>query len=146
MRIDKFEGEFEFLSNFYNSPITWMGVEYPTVEHFFQAMKTFDLDEREAIAATPTPGKAKRMGRSVQLREDWEEAKDTYMQVGLMLKFAHPDLKKKLLATGDAELVEGNTWHDNIWGDCRCDKCSGRKGENRLGRLLMKIRKELGDA
>lgn len=143
MRIDKFEGEYEFLSNFYSSPITWMGVEYPTVEHFFQAMKTFDEEEREEIAAAPTPGKAKRMGRAVHLRSDWNEASETYMQVGLMLKFVNPDLKARLLATGDADLIEGNTWHDNLWGSCSCDKCANIPGQNKLGKLLMKVRAEI---
>ena len=44
--------------------------------------------------------------------------------------------------TGDAELIEGNTWHDNYWGVCSCSKCNGR-GKNRLGKLLMKVREEL---
>lgn len=140
--INCFDGEYAFLSNYYNSPITHDGITYPTNEHFFQAMKTLKIDEKWAIAAADTPGQAKRMGRSVTLRSDWETIKSYYMELGLRLKFQNPDLAAKLIATGDEELIEGNYWHDNIWGSCTCEKC-GNKGENRLGKLLMTIRNEL---
>lgn len=52
-------------------------------------------------------------------------------------------LKKKLLETGDAELIEGNYWHDNTWGQCYCPRCKNKIGENHLGKLLMKIRESL---
>ena len=141
--INVFEGEFAFLSNFYPSPIKKDGIEYPTVEHFFQAAKTTDLKTKKAIAGADTPGKAKRMGRSVDLRPDWEKIKVDVMRLGLVLKFQNPDLKEKLLATGDEELIEGNWWHDNTWGNCYCVKCSRISGRNLLGMLLMELRKEL---
>lgn len=142
MIIDNFNGEFAFLSNFYPSTFMHYGIVYPTNEHFFQAMKTTDLKEKLAIADAPTPGIAKRLGRTVNLRPDWELIKDDMMRLGLVLKFKKPNLRKKLLATGDAELIEGNTWHDNTWGSCTCEKC-GNKGENRLGKMLMDLRDEL---
>ena len=135
--INCFDGEYAFLSNYYNSPITHDGITYPTNEHFFQAMKTLKIDERLAIAAAETPGQAKRMGRSVTLRSDWEKIKSYYMELGLRLKFQNPDLAAKLIATGDEELIEGNDWGDRIWGVCNGE------GENRLGKLLMTIRNEL---
>lgn len=141
--IIEFEEKYAFLSNFYPSPFTHDGIEYPTVEHFFQAAKTLDIQERKAIAAAKTPGLAKRMGRSVQLRPDWEKVKAYYMELGLRLKFANKDLAEKLLATGDEELIEGNWWHDNIWGSCMCDKCINVPGRNMLGMLLMDLRKKL---
>jgi ribA/ribD-fused uncharacterized protein len=141
--IIEFEEKYAFLSNFYPSPFTHDGIEYPTVEHFFQAAKTLDIQERKAIAAAKTPGLAKRMGRSVQLRPDWEKVKAYYMELGLCLKFANKDLAEKLLATGDEELIEGNWWHDNIWGSCMCDKCINIPGRNMLGILLMDLRKKL---
>ena len=141
--IIEFEEKYAFLSNFYPSPFTHDGIEYPTVEHFFQAAKTLDIQERKAIAAAKTPGLAKRMGRSVQLRPDWEKVKAYYMELGLRLKFANKDLAEKLLATGDEELIEGNWWHDNIWGSCMCDKCINIPGRNMLGILLMDLRKKL---
>ena len=141
--IIEFEDEYAFLSNFYPSPFSHDGIEYPTVEHFFQGAKTLDIKERKAIAAAETPGLAKRMGRSVQLRSDWEKVKAYYMELGLRLKFTDKDLAEKLLATGDEELIEGNWWHDNTWGSCYCAKCSRIAGRNMLGMLLMELRKEL---
>lgn len=141
--IAEFEGEYAFLSNFYPSPIFHDGIAYPTVEHFFQGMKTLDIAERKAIAGAPTPGKAKRMGRQVKLRSDWEQVKVYYMELGLKLKFKNPELAQKLIATGDEELIEGNWWHDNTWGSCYCDACMNKAGRNMLGMLLMELRKEL---
>ena len=136
-KIDKFNGEYAFLSNFYTSPIQHKGIVYPTVEHMFQAMKTLDETERIKIANAETPGSAKRMGRSVALRGDWEDVKIDIMRTALALKFTTPGLKEKLLATGDAELVEGNTWNDRFWGVC------GGTGKNMLGTLLMELREDL---
>lgn len=141
--IVEFDGQYDFLSNFYHSPFSHEGIVYPTNEHFFQAMKTLDIDTRKAIAAAPTPGAAKRMGRHVPLRPDWEKVKVYYMELGLRLKFANKTLAEKLIATGDEELVEGNWWHDNTWGNCHCPQCSRIGGRNLLGMLLMELRKEL---
>lgn len=141
--IVEFDGEYAFLSNFYDSPIFYEGITYPTNEHFFQAMKTLDIETRKAIAAAPTPGAAKRMGRHVSLRPDWERVKVDVMRTGLMLKFTDAELAEKLLATEDEELVEGNWWHDNTWGNCHCTECSRKGGRNLLGMLLMELRKEL---
>ena len=145
--ISKFEGEHEFLSNFYPSKIIYdiddgHIVYAPTIEHAFQAAKTFNPFEESDILTAPTPGKAKRLGRKCELRKDWEEAKDNVMRKFLCKKFAIPELRQKLLDTGDAYLIEGNYWHDNHFGICYCEKCKG-KGENILGQLLMDIRKEI---
>lgn len=138
-----FEGENAFLSNFEESPFEVAGIKYPTVEHWFQAWKTTDLETHKAIAAAPTPGKAKRMGRKVDLRPDWEQIKIEVMRAGLWYKFENPELRAKLLATGNEPLMEGNTWHDNTWGNCFCRKCIGIHGQNLLGALLMEIREEI---
>ena len=142
--ITEFDGKYAFLSNFFYAPFVYDGIIYPTNEHFFQAMKTLDQEKRKQIAEAKTPGAAKRMGRQVQLREDWEEVKYTAMRVGVERKFdAHPDLAEKLIATGDAILIEGNSWHDNTWGSCFCPKCAAIAGKNWLGEILMERRKEL---
>ena len=138
-----FNGKYAFLSNFYPSTFAHDGIEYPTVEHFFQAAKTLDIKEKKAIAAAATPGEAKRMGRKVQLRPNWESIKEYYMELGLRLKFAKPSLRQKLLETGSNELIEGNSWHDNEWGSCYCARCQNIAGKNKLGKLLMKLREEL---
>ena len=142
--IKNFEGEYAFLSNFYFSPMIIDNVVYTTNEHFFQAMKSLNLKERQAIVLAPTPGKAKRLGRKVSLRKDWEDIKEEVMLTGLRHKFSNPELRKKLLATGNEELIEGTTWHDNYWGICDCEACGGQ-GKNRLGKLLMQVREELAD-
>lgn len=138
-KIDNFDGEFAFLSNFYPSPIV-DGIEFPTVEHYFQAHKTIRYNDFKKIAAAGSPGLAKRLGRSIDLRADWEEVKLPTMKNALRLKFADPTLRAKLIATGDAELIEGNLWHDNTWGDCRCARCLDIPGQNQLGKLLMEVR------
>lgn len=143
--IDCFDKEWAFLSNFYESEIEFEGITYLTNEHFFQAMKTLDINERRAIANCRTPGQAKRMGRQVVLRPDWEDVKESVMLEGLCLKFADEQLADWLLETGDEELVEGTTWHDNEWGNCSCPKCAHIEGKNKLGRLLMIVRDMIKD-
>lgn len=137
MKIDSFDGEHRFLSNFYPAAVTMYGQSYPTTEHAFQAAKTEDLAQRERIRLAATPGIAKRLGRSVTLRPGWNELRLGVMSELLRRKFTIPELRWQLLATGDAELIEGNYWNDRFWGVCR------GQGENHLGRLLMELRKEL---
>lgn len=143
--INSFEGKYEFLSNFALSPIEYEGIIYPTNEHFFQAMKTLNPEERKAIAGADTPGKAKRLGRKCHLRTDWEQVKEQVMLRGLRIKFSNPELREKLLATGSHELIEGTTWHDNEWGNCTCWKCRNKPGRNKLGKLLMQVREEVAE-
>lgn len=142
--ITEFDGKNAFLSNFFHSPFEFDGIVYPTNEHFFQAMKTLDQEERKKIAAAATPGKAKRMGRQVQLRDNWEDIKETVMRIGVDLKFrTHPELAEKLIATRWRMLIEGNSWHDNTWGSCFCPKCAPIAGKNLLGKILMEERQTL---
>ena len=141
--ITLFDGkEYEFLSNFYPCSIEYEGLVYPTTEHAFQAAKTHDKIKRELIANCATPGDAKRMGRKVELRGDWEEVKDSVMLKVLRIKFKDEKLRGKLLATGNAMLIEDTRWHDNWWGVCNCEKCPG-VGKNMLGTLLMQVRQEI---
>ena len=133
----EFEGGFRFLSNFYPVSIMLEGNVYLSAEHAFQAAKTADPLEQQKIREMLTPGKAKRAGRQVTLRPNWEQNKLRVMEALVRQKFNHPDLRDKLLATGNKILVEGNTWGDTFWGVCR------GKGENHLGKILMKVRSEL---
>ena len=142
--INSFEGDFSFLSNFFPSPIVdENGTTWDTVEHFFQASKSLDLNEKEFVRGKTTAGRAKRAGRKISIRSDWDDVKITFMQVALLMKFSqNENLKRLLLETGDAVIVEGNNWHDNFWGVCDCSSCDG-VGTNFLGRLLMQIREFL---
>lgn len=139
MIIDQFTGEYRFLSNFAEvaGGINFDGLTYPTVEHAYQAAKTLDPDQRGYIQMLVSPGAAKRSGKCIQLRSDWETVKFPIMLSLLRLKFAREPFCTKLLATGGAELIEGNTWHDTIWGVCN------GVGQNHLGRMLMQVRREL---
>lgn len=144
--IDSFKGDYDFLSNFFLATIRWEDEWYPSNEHAFQAGKTEHPDERRWVAAAPTPGAAKRRGRRVTLRPGWdEEIRYHVMYDVLWTKFTtHLDLGKRLLDTGSATLVEGNYWHDNVWGDCRCGRATcARTGDNYLGRSLMRLRATL---
>ncbi len=135
--IEEFQGKNRFLSNFYPAKVEFDGVVYPTVEHAYQAAKTLDPALRKKIRDVVRPGAAKHLGRGVPLRPDWETVKCRVMFLLLRWKFHHQPLRGWLLATGDGELVEGNRWGDTYWGVCRGE------GENRLGKLLMQVRKEL---
>jgi ribA/ribD-fused uncharacterized protein len=137
--ITSFKGNYAFLSNFYYSPFYFDGVLYKTVEHFYQAAKAISKRDHEWIRNAKTPGEAKKIGRQVLMRADWEDAKVWIMRSALFLKFADVNLASTLKATGSCLLKEGNTWHDNFWGSCNCVKCRD-KGFNVLGALLMEIR------
>lgn len=129
-RIYGFRGEAFFLSNFF------VEKDGLTSEHKFQSAKTYDPAWQRRILDAPTPAKAKYEGRSVPLRQDWEDIKLGVMRLVVQTKFTDPDLRQMLLATGDAQLVEANTWGDRTWG---VDEKTGN-GQNLLGRLLMETR------
>lgn len=136
--IDSFKGEYRFLSNFGEGQIEYEGEVYLTSEHFYQAAKTTDDEEQKFVRIAPTPGEAKKRGKKITMREDWDEVKDGIMRMALRLKFEqNPELARKLLATEDQELIEGNTWGDVEWGTCK------RIGQNKLGLMLMQLRKQL---
>jgi ribA/ribD-fused uncharacterized protein len=129
--IDTFSGEYSFLSNFFiESDGTCVEVE-------FQRAKCDDPQDKDLFLGV-TPGQSKRIGRKIKLRPDWEEVKLDVMESLLRLKFDdHKDLSQKLLDTGTQDLVEGNVWGDFYWGAC------AGVGQNQLGKLLMKIRRDL---
>jgi len=134
MAITSFSGAYRFLSNFYPA----LGL---TLEHHFQAAKTDDPAQHARILSAKTPGEAKRLGRRATLRADWETRKDREMLYLLRMKFNEKALAKKLVETGDGELIEGNSWGDTYWGAV---KSNGKwVGQNKLGRLLMQVRREL---
>lgn len=142
--IEAFAGADRFLSNFWPSLITWRGREAPTVEHHYNAAKTLDPHEQNTVYAQDTPGKAKRTGQEVTLQPNWDNIKAGIMEELLRLKFAPgTDLARRLTATGDALLLEGNTWHDQYWGQCTCEQHYHWAGGNTLGRLLMQVRADL---
>ena len=127
--IGSFSGCHSFLSNFYTYQ------DGMSAEHYYQAAKTLDARQRDWVMASETPGIAKRRGRHVDLRLDWEYIKDCVMMNILIDKFSgNAALRNALLKTGNAVLVEGNTWGDTYWGVC------DGIGQNKLGELLMIVR------
>lgn len=145
--IDDFRGRWAFLSNFYPAPLIWQGIKFPTAEHALHAGKTNDRGLRNAIAIASTPRLAKKMGRRlIDLPDTWDTfTRYRVMAEVLRAKFtAHPGRVQALLSTGSAVLVEGNYWHDQHWGDCRCGRPACRTpGGNHLGWGLMALRELL---
>lgn len=138
--VNVFRGEYGFLSNMHPASFEWDGRVYRCSEAAFQSAKCLDPFERERFSSMAGVV-ARREGKKVLLRKDWEDVKQGVMKEIVTAKFAqNPALLQKLTATGSMELKEGNTWHDTYWG---VDLRTG-KGENHLGRILMEVRKELG--
>ena len=135
--IGPFRDQYRFLSNFQRCPIVHDGIFYPSAEHAYVAAKTLDLDERIEISLLPGPGKAKAYGKIMKVRPDWNEVKFDLMKEIIRKKFHNSELKEMLLATGNEELVEVNTWGDTVWGVCN------GTGLNWLGKILMEVRSEL---
>jgi len=150
--IEKFHGRWFFLSNFYPCEIKHQGLTYPSVEHFYVAMKcnndqllngTYYTagDFRDMIAKIKEPAVVKKLGQKIKVRKDWDEKKLEFMNWAIREKFVN-SLAEKLLETNNLPLIEGNYWHDNFYGSCYCEKC-GSKGNNHLGKILMEVRDEL---
>lgn len=132
--IDRFDGPWEFLSNYFPARVVLDGCVYPTVEHAYQAAKTNDAARRDEIARVPDPDLAKQLGRASVHRPDWGEVRLPIMRSLVFAKFADSGLRQRLLATGSALLVEGNDWRDTFWGVC------AGQGTNHMGRILMAAR------
>lgn len=136
--IGEFKGEYAFLSNFYPASFVYNNFYWPNSEAAYQAMKSLDPAVHSTFASYSNPGQAKRAGKTVEMRPDWDSVKRDIMLDIVYLKFKqNPELQAKLLATGTARLEEGNVWKDTYWGVC--PPYSG-KGENQLGKILMTVR------
>jgi ribA/ribD-fused uncharacterized protein len=137
-KIDCFDGEFAFLSNFHSVAVILDGIRYDNSEAAFQAQKCELMSDRFKFTNL-MPGKSKRLGRKIKLRSDWEQVKEQAMYDVVKAKFTqHPHLRDLLLSTGDIYLEEGNTWGDAIWG-----VPVGGTGQNKLGHILMRVRSEM---
>ena len=139
-RIDDFRGEYFFLSNFYMAPVVYEGLHFTNNEAAFQAQKCINPAGRKSFESL-NPSEAKKKGRHVTLRPDWETVKFDVMKGIVFAKFTqNADLREKLLATGDAYLEEGNTWGDRVWGTVN------GAGRNNLGIILMEVRESLRES
>ena len=152
MVILSFRDEFNFMSNFSACQVTLPAehglpaMQFGSTENAYMAWKTLDLLRRQQIQAmTPAVAKEETRKADFPLRPDYTDARRLEIMLALTRQKyspANPDLRDKLLATGDALLIEGNTWGDDFFG---FDLIEGR-GENHLGRILMQVRKEIGGA
>jgi len=133
--------DYRFLSNFHLHPVVYRGTVFPSNENAFQAAK-FPQDEDRSFACLSPKG-AKERGRSLKMSPDevteWNARRLDVMLELTRLKFSDPELKSRLLSTGNKYLEETNTWNDQFWGVCR------GVGENHLGKTLMQVRKEIRD-
>lgn len=128
---------YQFLSNMARVWVDFEERSYFSVEHAYQAAKTLDLRQRQALFSEPSPYQAKRIGSGLVVRQDWHQIKLRVMEDLLRQKFNTEPFKLKLKCTGDAYIEETNHWGDTYWGVCK------GKGDNHLGELIMKIREEL---
>lgn len=140
MDILEFQKEYRWLSNFWPCFVTYDGLNFSSSEAAYQASKSESAEIRKEFEYLSAKG-AKKKGQAIEIRPDWDEVKDKVMYEICRSKFdQNPELKEKLLATGEAKLVEGNGWGDTYWGICNGE------GENRLGEILMRIRSEYREA
>lgn len=173
--IDCYMGPHRFLSNFHLKSVFWRGIWFNSNEHGYNFTKGIGVEPPHNLVRFHSPleiagGKilpvytsteAKREGRKIALREDWELIKYAVMLLLNIEKFSTNPERQMLLNTGNATLREGNWWHDNIWGDCifgsredamlylsgkpfnPCLKCANIKGQNLLGKIHTRIRSDI---
>lgn len=138
--IKGFFGEYKWLSNFHICDVFFDGELYASSEAAYMAGKTTDINIRKQLIKSTgiNPADAKKLGRSIPLREDWDDIKFDHMYCVVFDKFnRNKYLRDKLLETGDRYLEETNHWNDCYWGICN------GVGENKLGVILMKVREVL---
>lgn len=136
--IDKFSDTYEFLSNMYEAPVCYQGITYNNSESAYQAQKNPD-EIQKFIGITGYA--AKKLGRKINMRPDFDTVKLQIMYEIVLAKFSqNSDIRQKLMGTKDAILIEGNYWHDHFWGIC------DNAGKNHLGKILMQVREELRKA
>jgi ribA/ribD-fused uncharacterized protein len=130
-----FFGDYRFLSNYHQCPVYFEGLLYPSTENAYMAAKTLDINQRREFQ-TIDPKEAKKLGRKISLRADWEDVKfDVMLSVCFDKFWRNKTIRKKLIDTGSAHLEETNHWGDTIWGTNE-----SREGQNNLGLILMDIR------
>jgi hypothetical protein len=139
--INSFTGENSYLSNFYLRGVTIKGKKFKCSEHAYQCAKADNKKDFDLIFEAPTPAKARRAGRKIKYRSDWNHVRIDIMREVVLAKFQqNDDLAIRLVDTGGQELIEGNEWGDTFWGICK------GKGENWLGKILMEVRQILKES
>lgn len=138
-KIQQFQKEHRWLSNFAPCKIVLGRATYQSVEHAYMSAKSDDPKWKVFCQTTEKAGEVKKASRKIQLRPDWENEKVQVMKRCLKQKFKQEPYKSNLIATGNCIIEEGNFWHDVFWG---IDLKTGA-GKNILGQLIMEIRSQL---
>lgn len=140
----QFSGKLAFLSNMYRCNIMFEGDVYPSTENAYQAAKCA-IESQRIHFQKCSPFDAKKKGRKILIREDWNQVKLDIMQELIESKFndSSQGFGDKLCMVPDEDLVEYNYWHDNYWGHCTCVRCKNKKHNNFLGLLLQKKKSKL---
>lgn len=139
-----FQGKHRFLSNFYPASITIDNFQWPTTQHYYQAMKTNDLNIREIIRNLKTPHETKQYGKNITPPSNWHDISLDIMYKAVLAKFSqYQNLKERLLNTKDLIIIECNNWGDTFWGMTYNSKTEQYIGENKIGQILMKVREQL---
>lgn len=135
-----YEQEFYIFSNFSAFKLEWKGYDWMTSEHAYHAEKFDDLEvikELKEARSAHDSHKVAKMHKD-KYRSNWGDVKLGIMKQILHEKVRqHPYIKKKLLESGDKELIE-NSWRDDFWG-----WGPNKDGANHLGKLWMEVRKEV---
>jgi ribA/ribD-fused uncharacterized protein len=143
--ITDFRKDYFFLSNFYPCQVFYNGLMFPNSEGAYMSCKNDNREDHVKLSEMKTAREAREYGQKIHIRSNWEDVKYDSMKNVLRDKFTRNlHLGIKLLETGDRQLVEGGTWHDQFWGICNCSKHQG-EGKNALGQILMEIRDELNE-
>jgi len=138
-KIGEFRGKYSPLSNFYdrNIVVYYDGICYKSSEAAYQSAKVLCKKNRK-IFTSLSPVDAMKRGKAVDIRPDWSSVKDDIMYQIVKDKFTrNPHMRDFLISTYPMKIEEGNDWGDTYWGICN------GKGENKLGKILMRVRKEL---
>lgn len=135
--INSFRGEYRWLSNFFKCDVFLWGYHFNTVENASKASKANNMNDWLTMVNCKIPSEAKSKGKVINIRDDFDSVKINIMYELLLQKFSDPYFKRKLLLTGNQQIIEGNKWGDTFWGICN------GVGENNLGKLIMRIRNEL---
>ena len=135
--IKEFQGEYRWLSNFYDCDIIINDIKYKSVEHAYQSMKTADINWKMVCSDfNNSAGKIKKYSKNIKVDSDWKNKNVDIMYSLLVQKYNKEPFYSLLLNTGDSIIQEGNTWNDTFFG---IDLKTGI-GKNVLGILIMKIR------
>jgi ribA/ribD-fused uncharacterized protein len=134
----QFQGEYRWLSNFWDCHVEYDGRVFASVEHGYHYSKCETQEDKDKMYTKNSPQLSRRFSKKIKVRSDWDDVKLEIMEDLVRQKFNDPTLRKKLLDTGKRHLQEGNRWGDKFWGTTLKGE-----GENHLGKILMKIRDEL---